>query len=781
MAKLPISRAIAFVLIVLTYVQTRGQGSGYAVDFDGAGDYIQSSGNYSYTAGNDLTIETWFFHRGTGIECLWYFDNSHYILTSGAGNISVQWGTTNYLIFGFVSLNEWHHLAFTLDGSANTVELILDGILIGTATRTETSLNSDLYLGRYATNTSRDWDGLIDEFRVWSELRTLTEIRDNMCLKLTGSETNLDIYYKLDEGTGTSVMDETSNNQDATKTTDGTWELSAAPLGDTSTYFFLEDLTSPWAGNALDCDGSNDYVSLGTRALFQPTAALTVEAWLYIRDDGSWEAPLTYLQDNGTSESGYGITFNGNTGDLMWWVQTVGNSTNNYGNYPQFTPTLDTWFHFAGTYDGSELKIYVNGVPTDSVNRTGNIDWSPSPLDFRLGVYYDNNENNYFEGTIDEVRLWNVARTHSEIRDNYCQEIPGNSTGLIGYWQLNSSSGTTATDSSTNSNDGTLNNFALSGSTSNWVTATMLCPADFSLVLSSTENDSLSITNVIGNPTAMYIYNVQEYPNDTSGALGVGGNNQYYGVFHYGGTSTSYDATYHYEENDAFQLGGTDESDLALYIRDDNSDITWVNVAATQNMTTNTLVATAQNTEFILGSTSIPLPVTLLDFTATLRENIVWLEWATASEINNDYFIIEKSKDLIVWHQVDSLQGGGNQNIRLEYSTVDNLPFNGTSYYRLKQVDFNGAYTHSEIRVIDFEGGFRIFPNPVKQQLTILSDEEEPIIGLEIYSTSGKLLREYQTLNTRQLMVDVADLEVGILIMKIVLSSGVRVERVVHE
>lgn len=91
-----------------------------------------------------------------------------------------------------------------------------------------------------------------------------------------------------------------------------------------------------------------------------------------------------------------------------------------------------------------------------------------------------------------------------------------------------------------------------------------------------------------------------------------------------------------------------------------------------------------------------PLPIELLNFTATPKDVEVDLEWVTASEINNDFFTVEKSLDLELWKEVLVKDGAGNSNFSKTYNDVDKNPYSGLSYYRLKQTDFNGTFTHSE-------------------------------------------------------------------------------------
>ena len=111
-----------------------------------------------------------------------------------------------------------------------------------------------------------------------------------------------------------------------------------------------------------------------------------------------------------------------------------------------------------------------------------------------------------------------------------------------------------------------------------------------------------------------------------------------------------------------------------------------------------------------------PLPIDLLNFTARLKVSSVDLNWSTASELNNDFFTIERAVDIENFEEVVKVKGQGTINSKSNYTSVDDSPLPGKSYYRLKQTDFDGQFTYSELRKIenlDIKTQFKIYPNPV--------------------------------------------------------------------
>lgn len=116
-------------------------------------------------------------------------------------------------------------------------------------------------------------------------------------------------------------------------------------------------------------------------------------------------------------------------------------------------------------------------------------------------------------------------------------------------------------------------------------------------------------------------------------------------------------------------------------------------------------------------SPDVPLPVELVSFKAEVEGEKVQLLWSTASELNNDFFIVERWIDGELFEPIGTVDGSGTTNELINYGFVDRSPVNGLSYYRLKQVDFDGTTAFSEIIQVDFYSGLSdvtvlLYPNP---------------------------------------------------------------------
>jgi hypothetical protein len=148
------------------------------------------------------------------------------------------------------------------------------------------------------------------------------------------------------------------------------------------------------------------------------------------------------------------------------------------------------------------------------------------------------------------------------------------------------------------------------------------------------------------------------------------------------------------------------------------------NGGTTGNTTAGTVVTALPATQFgpfTLGSSSLqnPLPIGLLDFQATAVTDHVDLDWQTASESDNAYFTVEKTRDGNSYEWVATVTGADVSTQVLHYTAVDKKPYAGVSYYRLTQTDFDGAKKYSDLRSVKFaqettakELAFDIYPNP---------------------------------------------------------------------
>jgi hypothetical protein len=155
------------------------------------------------------------------------------------------------------------------------------------------------------------------------------------------------------------------------------------------------------------------------------------------------------------------------------------------------------------------------------------------------------------------------------------------------------------------------------------------------------------------------------------------------------------------------------------------------------------------------------LPIELYTFEATLEDDVVNLDWVTLNETNNNYFTVERAGPDMIFTPLFNVDGAGTSFITLAYHAVDESPMQGASYYRLKQTDYDGDYTYSDIRmvIIDTEIPVMIYPNPAHSDMYIqvFSTAEEKIT-LTLYDNKGsKVYENFYTLSkgNNQIKLDI--------------------------
>jgi hypothetical protein len=147
---------------------------------------------------------------------------------------------------------------------------------------------------------------------------------------------------------------------------------------------------------------------------------------------------------------------------------------------------------------------------------------------------------------------------------------------------------------------------------------------------------------------------------------------------------------------------------------------------------------------FTIGNTNLalPLPIQLIVFEAIAQQAEVKLKWSTASEINNHFFTIQRSKDAESWQDVTAVKGSGTRNFRTDYETTDGLPFNGVSYYRLKQTDFDKQYSYSPVRRVELNTEFqlKVYPNPSSGTFTVSTGFEIGLDNIRLINSVGQTI-----------------------------------------
>jgi hypothetical protein len=441
------------------------------LSFDGTDDYVDCGNSDSVQiTGTKLTIEAWI--KPTAFSgSLW--ENS-IVDKHGGDNLGyvLRCGGTGILQFNFgngvgwhaatspenaLTINEWQHVAGVYDGT--TQKIYVNGKEVGTIGETANIANNpdiNLRLGNGQLYEDRLFKGEIDEVRIWKSARSVAEIRANMHRQLQGNEADLVAYYKMDIGTGTTAYDSGPNGNDGTLTDGPTWQTSGAMSG---------------PANALDFDGTDDYVDLGASNDLKPTSAITVEMWVNANDWGSVSTDKTIMGN--TQSGGYNMALYDTDENIGFAVYSGGD----YRRAQTSSTDMTGWNHLVGTFDGQYTSLYVNGVlkATHDMGSSGNSISYHATNHTLIGAEVGDAgtaTGNYFSGKVDDLRVWNTSRTAAQIRDNMAKSLQGDEPGLVAYYRMDQQAvagQATLYDQTPNGNDGTLTNM---DPASGWVAST---------------------------------------------------------------------------------------------------------------------------------------------------------------------------------------------------------------------------------------------------------------------------------------------------------------------
>jgi hypothetical protein len=215
------------------------------------------------------------------------------------------------------------------------------------------------------------------------------------------------------------------------------------------------------SNKALDFDGNDDYVSVPAGVYF--SGDFTIECWVYPKDFANWARIIDFGNGAGNHNVLLSYTY-GTTGAPGFYVEGAQFQANQ-------TIPLNQWSHIAATLSGTTATIYINGVVAGTATFPQPVNVTRNNCYIGKSNWGDPNPNAVF----DEVRIWNTAKTPAEIQSSMNTELAGDEPGLTAYYNFNQgvaggiNTGITSLDNKTPAGNGTLFNFALTGTTSNWV------------------------------------------------------------------------------------------------------------------------------------------------------------------------------------------------------------------------------------------------------------------------------------------------------------------------
>ena len=505
------------------------------------------------------------------------------------------------------------------------------------------------------------------------------------------------------------------------------------------------------SGQTLSFDGANDRVDLP----FVFSNSYTKEAWILTRSLTGFPNILS-----GNSSTGTALFLNN------------GQLAAGHGN--TFTQVLDPtallsnqWYHVAVTYNHNTgvMNLYKDGVLVSTNPSVTNYTETIQQIGSFGGA-------NFFNGNIDEVRFWNVARTQAEINGTRNCALNGSEAGLIAYYNFNQGAAGGNNAGVTTLNDlhgncplnGTLVNFALTGSVSNWVAP--------GAPISGSCTAQVSNISIAGNLNCIETGDITPSTTDNTD-FGVVNNN------------TTLDRTFVITNNGgsilnitSVSITGVNASSFTILsfpaasVLPGDSTTVVVRFAPTTAGIKNATITVINNdanegnyTFAITGQSLSVVPVSLLYFKANANDKVAKLIWETSAEINNAGFEIQRAiGNTNSWETIGYVSGT-NKSFGSKYSFSDLAPLKGTNAYRLKQSDLDGRKAISNIEMINFTNDattISIYPNPVADRLNLVFNDSKLLnTRARIISASGTVMALITLTNYRQ-QVDMSTLPAGI-------------------
>ncbi|MEE4357228.1 MAG: LamG domain-containing protein [Desulfococcaceae bacterium] len=415
---------LKYILIIMSFLSITDTYSLWAEDMLPPGNALEFPGN-SYvsvplvtTVTDNVTLEAWIYWKGTsGVHQM--IVNNGNGGSSGYGlyasrrdnsdNISIICGGVGYARASVQpKVNTWQHIAAVRD--KGTWKLYLDGVQQALTGNPVPKVPAGV---TNINDSGEHFQGRIDEVRIWETARTQAQINQYKNVVLKGNESGLKACFRFDHDSGTVLDNLLAGSSDGTLMNSPIWTASGAPL--------------KFPPASLILDGANDYVSCGT-AINLANKSFTIEFWAKRGSINTYDYIIGQEESHNTNKYLHIGFRSSNQFTFAFYANDLNTSA-------AYTDT--EWHHWAVVYEAgkpnteTDRRIYRDGILVASDNASADYQGTG---ELKIGYAMD---SNYFDGSIDEVRIWTVARSSEDIRTTMFTPLSGTETGLTAYYDCN--------------------------------------------------------------------------------------------------------------------------------------------------------------------------------------------------------------------------------------------------------------------------------------------------------------------------------------------------------
>ncbi len=436
-----------------------------AISFDGISGCLINK-TFEWQPNSPVTVEFWMYAENKQDNFIFSVGNkenpNRFCAGFPASDNRIEWNYGNSRCTKGLNvtddfsayLDKWTHLAFISAGKADNYNaIIVNGETVYQNPFSENpelnltglSIGAHLYYNRF-------FKGCLCDFRIWEKIRGKNEIKSDMNRLLTGSESDLQGYWPLNEGTGNIAHDLTKNKNHAT--------LHGAGWITTEDISVLENPVIPASQSekqdtllsipVLEFDGVDDYVAIKDFD-WPKDIPVTVEFWVYVEEI---RKSSVFCMGNSKFPDRLHAHVPWYDDNIYW---EYGDKDKGSLILEKYNPYQGRWAHVALVSEGrggTFSAIYINGGEKQIIKKDSN---GPAIelKDLYLGTFLD--FGHFFKGRLSDFRIWNRIRTLQEIKSDMHQRLKGDEIGLAGYWPLNENTGSIVSDLTENNKQGNIN------------------------------------------------------------------------------------------------------------------------------------------------------------------------------------------------------------------------------------------------------------------------------------------------------------------------------------